>query len=118
MPKDIPVRSLRRPEPTRNPVEVAKRFLDKKMCSYRGDYLCVDDCYVITITQHRPLPDNVDKFIRGLGFSSTGKLKYYYKKYSTINVNTEIPDPVFTDDIFRGDNTPMAPDPYSYTPDV
>lgn len=99
---------------SKNPVEMAKRIMDSKAITYRGDYLPYDDCYIITILQKRSLPNNIFHAVKDLGFSNTGRKKFFFKNYSVVERNT-LPDiPEYGDGGF--DSRPMnpAPDPYKY----
>lgn len=94
---------------TLDPVEMTKRNLDDVGASYEGLYRPVDDCYVIKITQDEDIPDHLLKLIRQRGFQTVGKKLFYYKRYSTIEVNAAQARPIYGDNPYV--NQPVRPFP-------
>lgn len=115
MPNDKLLRPKNNIKHTDDPVEFAKRVLDDRNVSYTGHYLTMDDCYVISIIQKRPISNEVFTFIRGLGFSSTGKTKFFYKRYSIILASRQEQQPIYGNGNFDSQPLAPAPDPFYNT---
>lgn len=115
MPHDRLLRPTNTINRTDDPVEYAKRVLDDNNVSYMGHYLAMDDCYVITITQKRPISNDVLRYIRGLGFSNTGKSKFFYKRYSIVKFRLQEQEPVYGNGNFDSQPLSPAPDPFYNT---